>query len=233
MRFKLLLGLFIIIAITGLLIFSKQGRSFREKYLDPLMGPVTGFFKGITGRFVKQPSANRTLDISLETELNTISSQSFDVQNLNLDVELSYDSVTIADQTVNIKDDKNIDFKTFSMLGTVQMLGDNKMKIIGESLSIEVNGIIFSPQSNKEKIEFSLTGTPTKFSLNNIERDTMTFSGISGTLKFKDWSPLALENDKLSIQKFKGTISLSEDTLVITGKIEKASLNGVDLSLNV
>ncbi len=78
-----------------------------------------------------------------------------------------------------------------------------------------------------------MTGTPTSFSLDNIEKDAMTFPDISGTLKFKDWSPLALENDNLNIQKFKGTITLGENTLLITGKIEKASLNGVDLSLKI
>jgi len=230
MRFKLLLGLFIIIAILGLLIFSPQGKSFREKYIDKYTGSITGFFKGVTGRLVKQQPVNRILDINLETGLNAISGQNFDVQNINIDAELLYDSAIIAGQTVNIKD-KTIDFKAVGMTGTIQMLGDNKMKIIGESSSVEVNGIVLSPQSKKDKIDFSLTGTPTSFSLNNIEKDTMTFSGISGTLKFKDWSPLALENDKLIIQKFKGTITLDEDTLMIIGKVEKASLNGVDLSL--
>jgi len=231
MRFKLLLGVFIIIAIIGLLIFSQQGRSFREKYVDKYIGSVTGLFKGVTGRFIKQQPANRTLDIILETDLNGIAGQNFDVQNFDLDAELLYDSVVIAGQNINVKDSRTIDFKTISMSGTVQILGDNKMKIIGESLSVEANGIIFSPQSDKDKIDFSLTGTPTIFSLNNIEKDGITLSPISGTLKFKDWSPLALENDNLNIQKFKGTITLYEDTLTIMGKIEKASLNGVDLSL--
>jgi len=231
MRFKLLLGIFIIIAIVGLLIFSSQGRSFREKYLDPYIGSVTGLFKGVTGRFIKQQPANRTLDIMLETDLNGISGQNFDVQNFDLDVKLLYDSVLIAGQNINVKDDKTIDFKTIGMLGTIQILGDNKMKIIGESLSVEVNEILFSPQSNNNKIDFSLVGTPKSFSLNNIEKETMVLSSISGTLKFKDWSPLALDNDNLNIQKFKGTITLDGDTLVIAGKIEKASLNGVDLSL--
>lgn len=233
MRFKLLLGLFIIIAIIGLLTFSQQGKSFREKYLDKYIGSVTGLFKGVTGRFVKQQPVNRTLDITFETDLSGISGQIFDVQNLDLDATLLYDSATIAGQTVNIKDDKTIVFKTSGMSGTVQILGENKMKIIGESQSVEVNEIVLSPQSDKDKIGFSLIGEPKTFSLNNIEKDTMTFSGISGILRFKDWSPLALENDNLNIQKFKGTITLNEDTVIITGKIEKASLNGVDLSSKI
>lgn len=231
MRFKLLLGILIIIAIAGLLIFSKQGQDIREKYIDKYIGPVTGFFKGITGKFIKQQPANRTLDVNFETDLNSIAGQTFDVQNLNLDLDLLYDSVIIANQNINIKDDKSINFKSPSVSGTLQILGENKMKIVGESLSVEVNGIIFSPQSNKDKIEFSLTGTPKGFYLNNVEKDTMSFSGVSGILKFKDWSPLALENDNLNIQKFQGTISFDEDKLIIAGKVEKASLNGVDLSL--
>jgi hypothetical protein len=233
MHFKLLLGVFIIIAIAGLLIFSQQGRSFREKYLDKYIGSVTGLFKGITGKFIKQQPVNRTLGITLETDLSGISGQNLDVQNLDLDASLLYDSAIIAGQNVNIKDDKTIDFKTSSMTGTVQILGDNKLKIIGESLSVEVNGLMFSPQSNKDKIQFSLTGEPKSFSLNNVEKDKMAFSGVSGTLRFKDWPSLALENDNLNIQKFKGTITQNDDKVIITGKVEKASLNGVDLSLKI
>jgi hypothetical protein len=231
MRFKLLLGIFIIIAIAGLLIFSQQGKNFREKYLDKYIGSVTGLFKGVTGKFIKQQSANRTLDIIFETDLNSVSGQNLDVQNLDVDAELIYDSAIIAGQNINIKDDKVIDFKTAGMSGAIQILGDNKMKIIGESLSVEINGITFSPQSTKDKIEFSLIGEPKTFTLNNVEKDTMSFSGISGTLNFKNWPSLALENDNLNIQKFKGTITLNKDTLTITGKVEKASLNGVDLNL--
>lgn len=231
MRLKLLLALFIIIAVLGLLTFSPQGRSFRERYLDRYLGPVTGFFKGITGRFIRQQPVSRTLDISLETNLNALSGQNFDLQDFNLGTELSYDSVIVGGQKISIKDGSIIEFKAVGMSGTIQMLGNNKMKIIGDSSSAEVNGIVFSPQSNKGKIDFSLTGTPDSFSLDNIEKDSMTLSGISGILKFKDWSPLDLENDNLDIQKFKGTITLEGDSLTITGKVEKASLNGVDLSL--
>ena len=169
MRFKLVLGLFIIIAIAGLLIFSKQGRSFRERYLDKYIGPATGLFKGITGKLVKQQPANRTLDIMLETDLNALSGQNFDVQNFNLEAELFYDSVVVANQNINVKDGKEIDFRSTGMSGTIQMLGNNKMKIIGESLTVEVNGIVFSPQSNENKISFSLTGTPESFALNNLK----------------------------------------------------------------
>ncbi len=231
MRFKLLLGIFIIIAIIGLLIFSKQGRSFRENYLDRYIGPVTGFFKDITGRFVKQQPINRTLDVTVETDFNVLSGQSFDVQNLNLEAELSYDSVLVSN--LMLKNSKTIDFKTVGMLGTIQILGGNKMKIIGESLSVEINDMTFSPQSNKEKVDFSLVGTPISFSLNNIEKDQIIFSGASGTLKVKDLGPLPLEGDKLILQKFRGTVSLDDDILTITGKVERASLGKIDFSLNV
>jgi len=231
MRFKLLLGLFIIIAIAGLLIFSEQGSNFREKYLDPYLGPVTGFFKGITGKLIKQQPVNRTLDITLETSFNALSGQIFDVQDFNLDVELYYDSAIISD--LILKDSKAINFKTVGMSGTIQMLGDNKMKIIGEALSVEIEGMAFAPKPNKEKIDFSLVGIPVSFSLDNIERDQIIISGAQGTLRVKDLGPLPLEGDRLDLQKFKGQISLGDNTLLLVGQVEKANLKGIDLSLNI
>ncbi len=231
MRLKLLLGLFIIIVILGLLIYSPQGRDFRIKYLDPYMGPVTGFFKGITGRLVKQQPVNRTLDITLETDFNALSGQNFDVQNFNLDVELDYDSATISDLV--LKDSKTASFKATGMSGTIQMLGDNKMNIVGDAPSVEIGGIGFSPKPNKEKIAFSLVGTPISFSLGNIGKDQIEISGADGTVTVKDLGPLPLEGDKLTMQKFQGTISLSDDILKMTGKVERANLKGIDLSLEI
>jgi Fe-S cluster assembly iron-binding protein IscA len=233
MHWKLLLGLFIIIGIAGLLMFSERGRNFREKYLDKYVKPIGSYLKGITGRFVKQKPINRTLDITLETDFFAVYGQEFEIEENALDFKFVYDTVSIDDQSINLRGDKTIEFKTDSMSGSFIIDGDGRVRVYGEASSIEINDLIFTPEAKEGKIEFSLVGSPTSFSLFDVEKSSMTLSGISGTLKFEDWSPLALENDDFFVQNFKGNIKLDEGSLIISGKVEKARLNGIDLSLRI
>ena len=105
------------------------------------------------------------------------------------------------------------------------------MTVSGSSLSVELNDIIFVPRAGEEKIEFQLSGIPVSYSLNDVENYEMSFTGISGSLRLSDWSPLKLDEDDLNIVYFKGEISQEDDSVRISGMAEKVRLNGVDLSL--
>jgi len=233
MNWKILLALFIIIAITGLLIFSEKGRGFREKYLDKYIKSVGSYLTGIKSKFIKPKAVNRTLEITISTDSTNLRGQEFELTERPFKVELIYDAVSVGGQNIDAKGSENIDFKTDSMTGNIVIDENDKMKFSGQAGNVELNEIVFSSKSGEEKIEFYLVGTPISFSLIDVEKDSMIFSDISGSLKLGDWSPLTLKNDNLNIVNFKGTIEYEEDSLTITGDIEKASLNGVDLSLKI
>ena len=231
MNWKILLSLFIVIAITGLLIFSDKGRSFREKYLDKYLKTVGSYFKGITDIFKKNQAVNRTLDVTITGSSNILHEKKFDLEGNSFDGELKYETVSVSGQNINVKGSDKIKFNVNAMTGSISIDTSGKMMISGQAKSVEFDSIVIASKTEKEMIDFSLIGTPTTFSLSNIEIDRLVFSGISGLLKLSDWSPLALENDNLDISYFKGYIEQVDGSITVSGRVGKISLNGVDLSL--
>lgn len=232
MGWKILLALCIIIAVAGLLIFSPQGRELREKYLDKYIKTVGSYLTSIKSRFIKPKPINRTLDITVTIDSSNIRGQEFEADGNSFDAKLSYDSIFLGEQKINVEDGE-VEFKTDSMTGSISIDTNGKFRVSGQAKSVKLNDITFTPKSEKEEIEFSFIGTPISFSLSNLAKDRMILSGVSGTLSLQKWSPLALENDDLDILNFLGSIEQDDETVIITGKAEKVTLNGVDLSLKI
>jgi hypothetical protein len=66
----------------------------------------------------------------------------------------------------------------------------------------------------------------------DFTKDELTFSSITGTLKLEDWSPLALNQDKLTLKNLNGRIKISENMYELTGYASEISLNGVSLKID-
>jgi hypothetical protein len=232
MNWKVILALFIIIGITGLLIFSDKGKDFRQKYLDKYIKTVGNFFSGITGKFkFTKPYPNNTFECSLTANSDILKSQNFDVTSVNFDGTLEYNSITINNQNINMKEANNIELKVNNMAGTISIDSNNIITISGQSAYVELNGLIFSPKNGEKVIDFSVLGKPVEYVMNNLYKENLIFTGVTGLLKLKDLSPLALKNDNLSLKNFLGEIKQDKDSLTMSGKIEKARLNGIDLIL--
>jgi hypothetical protein len=232
MNWKIILALFIIIGITGLLIFSDKGSSFREKYLDKYIKSVGNFFSGITSKFkFNKPYPNNTFEFSLSANSDILKGQNFDVNSINFDGTLEYNSMMINNQNINMKEEKNIDLKANNMAGTILIDSNNIVTISGQSAYIELNGLIFSPKNGEKVIDFSVSGKPVKYLMSNVYREEIAFTGVSGLLTLKDLSPMSLKSDTLILKNFLGEINQDKDLLSISGKIEKARLNGIDLVL--
>ena len=231
MRWKLWLVLFIIIAITGLLLFSQKGRELNQQYLSKYTKVIGDFLGSITGRFKKPEILNRTLQITIDTDPDVLRTIEFDLSEKAFVAEIIYETVYVGDHNIKVKGQDEINFDTEIMTGTVSFDETGKISISGKASSVELNGMLFTPNTGEEKIEFFIVGTPTSFSLIDVENDRMILSGVSGLLRLSDWSPLSLDSDNLDFSYFKGDIIQDEDSLTVSGNVEKISLNGVDLSL--
>lgn len=229
MHLKALLALFIIIGIAGLLIFSKSGKNFREKYLDKYTKSIGSYVDVIRSKFIKTPPINRTLELSIKTNSSSLRNEEFKVKSF--EGTLTYNSILIGGQSISMREGKEVDFSCNNMEGSVFIDNAGKIRISGYANSVELNGMVFSPKSGEKNIEFNLIGTPISFSLKNVEKDKLTLSRASGYLTLKGLSPLMLENDNLNILHFKGSIEQTDNSLTISGKAEKANLNGIDLTL--
>jgi hypothetical protein len=192
---------------------------------------VGNFFSGITGKFNK-PYPNNTFEFSLSANSDILKGQTLDVTSIDFEGTLEYNSVIINDQNINMKEEKNINLKVSNMVGSFSIDTSNIMTISGQSAYIELNGLIFSPKNGEKVIDFSVSGTPIEYLVSNLYKEDFVFTGTSGLLKLKDLPPLALKNDILILKNFLGEIKQDKDSFTISGKIEKARLNGLDLVLS-
>jgi len=233
MNWKLILALFIIIGITGLLLFSERGRDFKDNYLAKYVGVLSGYFSRITGKITAPTKVNRTLPINIEVTSSGLKGQEFNLDEDSFKVELKYESIHIGDQIIRLKEDDTIEFNTESMTGTVTFDQESKMTVSGKANSIELNGMFFSPPDSDSKLSFNLVGSSVSFTIENLEHNRLILTDVSGSLTLSDWSPLSLRNDNLDIQYMKGSIQQNGDSITIIANVESISLNGVDLTLKV
>ncbi|MCX6822054.1 MAG: hypothetical protein NTW30_04730 [Candidatus Aenigmarchaeota archaeon] len=233
MNWKITLTLFIIVAVAALLFFSNQGKDLKQKYLDKYITIAGNFFKGVTGK-LKGPRTypNNTFEATITSTSDIFKGQNFDIENIGFNGKLEYNTITIGGQNINVKDNNEVEFNTDSMTGTIMIDTDNVMRISGQSTSVELNGIVFSPKTGEKTVEFSLVGKPVEYTMTNFYKEKITLSGVSGLLTLKDWSPLTLKGDSLEITNFLGTVEQTDSSLTITGKVEKVRLNNVDLLLS-
>ena len=97
----------------------------------------------------------------------------------------------------------------------------------GSTDNIVLSGLTF----NKPNTAFSILGVPTSYVV-EIEGN-MAFPKISGHLSWGGLKgiPLLLENDKLELIGFEGTLNQVEGYTSMIGKADKIKLNGVDIGL--
>jgi len=199
--------------------------------MDKYIKPISGYFSKYTGKIVHKTDVNRTLPIEIKVSYSGLKGQEFNLDGNKFSVNLKYDSVSLGDQNIKLKNNEFIDFNTENMVGKVTFDENSKMIVSGSADSAELNGLLFSPPTANTKLSFNLIGSPSSFSIENFENDNLILTGVSGTLTLSDWSPLALHNDNLSIHYIKGSIKQDGDSISITGTVESISLNGIDLSL--
>jgi len=226
MGWKVLIALIIFLAVTGALLFSEKGREFKEKYLDKYLGNVGSYLRTLRSR-VEQKVVNRTLQISVSTNLPSLVNQEFSIDEKKFKAKLKFESATIAGYPLTIED-KEVEFDIDGMSGSILFDGKD-LKIYGSAESLKINEMKLSPKSSEERIEFFISGEPVTFSLRDVKKDELKLSKASGILKVNDLSPLALEEDRLSIKNFKGSLELEENEIIIKGYAESVTLNGVKL----
>ena len=226
MGWKVLIALIIFLTVTGALLFSEKGREFKEKYLDKHLSNLGSYLRTLRSK-VEQRVVNRTLQISVSTNLPSLTNQEFFIDDKDLKTKLKFESAMIAGYPLTVEN-KEIEFEIYGMSGSI-LFDDGRFKAYGSAKSVKINDMKLSPKSGEERIEFFVSGKPITFSLQDVEKDELKLSRASGILKVNGLSPLALEEDDLSIKNFKGSVELEKDEIIIKGSAESVTLNGVKL----
>ena len=224
MNWKPLLSLLIIFTIVGLLMFSPKAKNFKDK----LSVPLGSFLKGITGKVTKRPVVSKKLDVVIEADPDCMRGQEFSIKGSRVEAELTYDLVSLMDGSMSFQEN-TVEVKLESMLGSVDVYKNGKMKITGKTDVIELNKMKF----DKTDSQFLIVGTPVSYLLEDVQKDKIVFPVITGSLRWsglKGVSP-SLDNDNLELIGFKGMIGLEGESVTISGSVDKIRLNGVDIVL--
>lgn len=208
----------VIVGMFGLLLLSPRGKQIKEQYLDRYVTIVGNFFKGKLVRTGVSPSEK--FQMTIKTDLSSLSEQSFEIQGSEVQAELKPDSASIGN--LNIGDVNSVEFKTI-MDGVVALSPEGRITLSGYSDSIELNGVMYTSKGEEKRVDFSLSGIPLTFTLGNV-RKNLVFPQISGSLEFDD-KPLSLDDDKLDVINFEGSLEFDGETLSIVGEVDNVIIN--------
>ncbi len=208
---------------------SPKGKEFKEKYLTGYMSKTGDLIRNLPEKITfKKVASEDKFDILVTTEQSSIDGFFFNIDEDNIEVEIIYESISLDDQQISTRNTDKVIFRADQMKGSVTF-EQGKLELSGSSDLVEVNNIVLS--SDNGPIKFDVVGIPVSYNINGITKNSMKFSDIVGLIKLGTWAPLSLQNDKLEIEYFDGSLNLDEDVLSVDGRAYKAKLNNVDLSL--
>ena len=224
MRWKALLAVLLILAIAGLLFFTKGGQSYVDFFkvrISQVGYFVSGFFR---------TSSGKQFSIILTASREQFAGLKFQVENSSLSISGNYISMRIGDQTVDLRNNKTVDLSMAYFSGNVEFTAEGNAKISAESSSFEMNDMRYS---SEKPVKIEMVIEPTKFLLTNLIVDRITFSSIKGDIQrvIEDKiDSVSLKNEKIEISNFAGLIKSSDGKLTLQGGA--SAVKGESFSFN-
>jgi len=227
-NFKAILSLFVIFAIIGLLLFTPKGQKITGNYTKP----VGSFVKTITGKITKGKIITNPgkFDIFI-TGINPSSLDDLEisVNGNGFQGRLNYEVLSVLDSGIKF-DDREIDIKVEGLIGTMTFFRNNNLKIEGKTTSLKLNNMeIVNPD-----IDLLVVGEPISYEVKDVKKDELLLSSVSGSLRCSQLTggSLMLNGDQLELINFSGDIEQVNNSLTVTGQVDKMKLNGIDISKN-
>ena len=81
-------------------------------------------------------------------------------------------------------------------------------------------------------IDLLVVGEPISYEVKDVEKDKLILSSVSGSLRCLQLTggSLMLSNDQLELINFAGDIEQVNNSITVTGQVDKMRLNGVEIS---
>jgi len=215
-----------ILILSVLFLASPKGKSFLEQSkIKDKISIIGNWLKNITG---KLPATKKTETNKIEFHLTSVdpiymNEQQFYLQGSSLQADMKVEAATLSGLTLSFKDDTEL--STNSMTGNL-IFTDKKIKINGKANEIWLGTIGI----NKTDTEISILGTPTKFYVQNVEKSSLVFKEVSGSLSWTGIKvPPTLNKDKLEAYDFTGSIELKNGLIYINGYVSYIKLNNIPI----
>ncbi|MEM5879429.1 MAG: hypothetical protein QXU74_02975 [Candidatus Aenigmatarchaeota archaeon] len=216
MRWKLLAAVAVILAITGLLLFTEQGRKYAVS-LGSMTRGLTSTLGNFVASFVKAPSGQ---EFNFELDLNreAIYGQSFSFSDAEFKTSCQILSLKIDGKNWEVGDKVKLEMVGS---GEISVGSDGKVSLKADASLIKFD----SWKTNNVKIEMEML--PGSFSMNNAKSSLINITA-SGKAS-KQLEDIELKADfnqaNLKLEGFRGSVNF-EDRLRLTGTAANLEING-------
>ncbi len=217
MRWKPLAAVVLVLAIASLLFVTDIGKRYTDFFrfkVGDLISPLLVLFK------VKPPSGQQ-FTIVMSTDLDAFKGKDYKLVNSSLSVNGILDSLKIGTQVIGLKEMGLIDVSLDNIAGDFIILGDGSIRFTGTADAVEVDRLRISGSNT---IELSIY--PKEFSLNGLYQDKLSFTGVTGEIKRYEGDKtdrVSLDNSRVDIYNFAGSLSYRDQTAVLGGMTNSVS----------
>lgn len=209
-KWKAILAVVLVLAILGFVFFT----GFLNQYF-PQLGQLN--LGSLTGFIVNQKPAT-SFPFSLTAANTAFFGQQYKVVNGSLDTTGVYQYINAGNLNLESKQGKRITIALRNFNGDFQISAGGSIILKGTATYAEFGDIAASPDKT---IAVQMEIIPTTYSLTSLQLNTVTFSGITGTLQrgsSDNPDTINLSNNVMTISYFVGGLSQQEDgTTVLQG----------------
>lgn len=207
-----MLAVVVVIGILGLLALTEQGRTYAV-FLGRGMGNLLGY--------VLKFQIGKSFNFESEINAEALYGQSFSLSDSSLKIYGSSSSMKIGGNVFTLSD--GVVEMEMTGNGDFVFTSDGKVTLNLDAKTLQMNGI----STNNVKVEGEVT--PTAFSLEGVNKDSMNITSASGkvTRTFDSTTVTAnFPKSNLLIDNFLGTVELVNQTIKLLGTATGIEVNG-------
>lgn len=229
MRWKVLLSLFVIIALVGLLLTTDVGRVYAD-FLRIRAGEAISGLQKYIPFFPRQP-LGQSFEIILTADKGAFYGQVYALTNSSFSASGVRKSDVRVGNVLLSKIGVECEVGVESMRGKFDYTVDGVVKLSGSSSGVVVDGVKYAPTDKDLGFEFELV--PLSMQLTGIEQDRLLLESVTGSIERlkEDGGVKSTENlyaERLEISGFVGYMKLEATTVVLRGWVN--SVKGQNFS---
>jgi hypothetical protein len=104
---------------------------------------------------------------------------------------------------------------------------NGNIRVFATTKGLELGNIKFTPE---ELVDISIEITPINFTISNIREEKIIFSSLTGDLKGEKGTLIRLEDRKIEINQFLGSLTYINKTISLSGNVAKVLIDGNDIT---
>jgi hypothetical protein len=206
-KFKLVLGVVLVLAIFGLLFFTGVGQPVGD-FLSGQFGGVTSLFTGGN----KGPA----FSVNLKVNREALYGQSFKISNSTINLVGVPAYVKLDTQTLSLKESQVVNIAIHNFKGTFTVNKDGSLGIVGGTNYMEIDNFAFSSDTTKT---INMNVGSNSLSIDNFNSDKISLASATGSVDRTTGQTIdsASFNGKLEMNYFVGGMTLTDTTADFLG----------------